>query len=58
MNRSLKIAMGSLAVSAAVLVIKYAAYLVTGSIALHSDALEGIINARRQPRVDLAPSRA
>lgn len=43
-DRALKIALGSLAVSVAVLAIKYAAYLITGSVALYSDALESIIN--------------
>jgi len=41
---SLKIALGSFAVSLVVLAVKYAAYLLTGSIALYSDALESIIN--------------
>ncbi len=44
MDRSLKIAFGSLFISTAVLTIKYAAYWVTGSVALLSDALESIIN--------------
>lgn len=44
MNLSLKIAVGSLAVSLVVLAIKYSAYLLTGSVALYSDALESIIN--------------
>ena len=44
MHLSLRIAAGSLAVSLAVLAIKYAAYLLTGSVALYSDALESIIN--------------
>ncbi|ENN88599.1 cation diffusion facilitator family transporter [Rhizobium freirei PRF 81] len=44
MERSFKIALGSFVVSLAVLAIKYAAYWVTGSIALLSDALESIIN--------------
>jgi cation diffusion facilitator family transporter len=41
---SLRIATGSLAVSVAVLAIKFGAYLLTGSVALYSDALESIIN--------------
>jgi len=41
---SLRIAAGSLAVSVAVLAIKFGAYLLTGSVALYSDALESIIN--------------
>ena len=44
MRLSLKIAASSLAVSLAVLAIKYGAYLLTGSVALYSDALESIIN--------------
>jgi cation diffusion facilitator family transporter len=44
MHLSLKIAASSLAVSLAVLAIKYGAYLLTGSVALYSDALESIIN--------------
>lgn len=44
MDRSLKLALGSLGVSFAVLAIKYLAYLLTGSVALYSDALESIIN--------------
>jgi cation diffusion facilitator family transporter len=44
MSRSLKVAWGSLAISIIVLAMKAAAYWVTGSIALYSDALETIIN--------------
>jgi cation diffusion facilitator family transporter len=44
MHASLRIAAGSLAVSVAVLAIKFGAYLLTGSVALYSDALESIIN--------------
>lgn len=44
MDRSLKIALGSFGVSIAVLAIKYAAYVITGSVALFSDALESVIN--------------
>jgi cation diffusion facilitator family transporter len=43
-HASLRIAAGSLAVSLAVLAIKFGAYLLTGSVALYSDALESIIN--------------
>lgn len=39
-----RIALGSLGVSLVVLAIKYVAYLLTGSVALYSDALESIIN--------------
>lgn len=39
-----QIALGSLAVSLVVLAVKYAAFLLTGSVALYSDALESIIN--------------
>lgn len=44
MSLSLKIASASFAVSIVVLLIKYAAYLLTGSVALYSDALESVIN--------------
>lgn len=44
MDKSLKIALVSLAVSTAVLSIKYVAYVLTGSVALFSDALESIVN--------------
>lgn len=44
MDRPLKIALGSFAISIAVLAIKSAAYWLTGSVALYSDALESIIN--------------
>ncbi len=44
MDLSLKVAAGSLGVSLAVLAIKYVSYLLTGSVALYSDALESIIN--------------
>jgi divalent metal cation (Fe/Co/Zn/Cd) transporter len=35
---------GSIAVAIAVMALKYAAFLVTGSVALYSDALESIVN--------------
>ncbi|HMN38695.1 MAG TPA: cation diffusion facilitator family transporter [Hyphomicrobium sp.] len=38
------IAAASIAVAAGVMAIKYAAYVVTGSVALYSDALESIVN--------------
>lgn len=44
MDKSLKIALGSLGVSLVVLAIKFTAYLIAGSLALYSDALESIIN--------------
>ena len=44
MSVSRKIAFGSLGVSLIVLVIKGAAYALTGSVALYSDALESVIN--------------
>jgi divalent metal cation (Fe/Co/Zn/Cd) transporter len=44
MDRSLKIALGSLGVSLVVLAVKFTAYLITGSLALYSDALKSIIN--------------
>jgi cation diffusion facilitator family transporter len=39
-----QIALGNLAVSVVVLGVKYAAYMLTGSVALYSDALESTIN--------------
>ncbi|GAA5511841.1 ferrous-iron efflux pump FieF [Deinococcus carri] len=44
MNRTTKIALGSVVVAAVVLGLKFLAYLLTGSVALYSDALESIIN--------------
>ena len=44
MDKSLKIALGSLGVSLVVPAVKFTAYLNTGSLALYSDALESIIN--------------
>ncbi|SFH67275.1 cation diffusion facilitator family transporter [Bradyrhizobium sp. Gha] len=44
MNRTLKLAAGSIAVGCIVLLLKYVAYLVTGSVALYSDALESTLN--------------
>jgi cation diffusion facilitator family transporter len=44
MTRTLKIGWGSLGVSVIVLAMKVAAWLLTGSVALYSDALETTIN--------------
>lgn len=44
MDRTTSIALGSVAVAAVVLALKFLAYLLTGSVALYSDALESIIN--------------
>ena len=44
MSLSLKVALGSLGISLAVLAVKYGASLITGSVALYSDALLRIIN--------------
>lgn len=44
MNRVRNIALGSIAVGLVVLALKYAAYLLTGSVALWSDAIESIVN--------------
>ena len=41
---ALRLAVGSIVVGVFVLAIKYLAYLLTGSIALYSDALESIVN--------------
>ena len=44
MNTTLKIAIGSIAVGLAVFGLKYLACVMTGSVALYSDALESIVN--------------
>jgi cation diffusion facilitator family transporter len=44
MDKIHKLAIGSIFVGTVVFVLKYAAYYITGSIALYSDALESIIN--------------
>jgi cation diffusion facilitator family transporter len=44
MSRSLMVAWGSLGISIVVLAMKAAAYWLTGSVALYSDALETVIN--------------
>ena len=44
MDKIQKLAIGSILVGTVVLALKYAAYHLTGSIALYSDALESIIN--------------
>ncbi|MCG7393772.1 cation diffusion facilitator family transporter [Microvirga sp. ACRRW] len=44
MSRLQKLAIGSIFIGALVFALKYAAYYLTGSIALYSDALESIIN--------------
>jgi cation diffusion facilitator family transporter len=44
MDKIQRLAIGSIFVGAIVFVLKYAAYYITGSIALYSDALESIIN--------------
>jgi cation diffusion facilitator family transporter len=44
MQTSVKLAFGSLVVGAVVLGLKYLAYVVTGSVALYSDALESLVN--------------
>jgi cation diffusion facilitator family transporter len=54
MDRALKIALGSFAISLVVLAIKYAAFLITGSVALYSDALESIINVATAVAVIIA----
>jgi len=64
MSRVQKLAIGSIFVGALVLALKYAAYHLTGSIALYSDALESIINvvtaiaALMAIRVSAAPADA
>jgi cation diffusion facilitator family transporter len=64
MDKIHKLAIGSIFVGTVVFVLKYAAYYVTGSIALYSDALESIINvvtaiaAFMAVRVSAAPADA
>lgn len=64
MNRIQKLATGSIVIGAVVFALKYAAYYLTGSIALYSDALESIINvvtavaAFMAVRVSAAPADA
>ena len=64
MDKIQKLAIGSIFVGTVVLVLKYAAYSLTGSIALYSDALESIINvvtavaAFMAVRVSAAPADA
>ncbi len=43
-SRLSRLAMASIAVAFAVMGLKYAAYLLTGSVALYSDALESVVN--------------
>lgn len=43
-SRASRLAAGSILVAVVVLALKYVAYLMTGSVALYSDALESIIN--------------
>ncbi|MBB4041259.1 cation diffusion facilitator family transporter [Microvirga flocculans] len=64
MDKIHKLAIGSIFVGTIVFVLKYAAYYITGSIALYSDALESIINvvtavaAFMAVRVSAAPADA
>jgi len=44
MNRTFRVALGSVVVGLLVLGLKYAAYWMTGSVALFADALESIVN--------------
>src|SRR4029078_5857343 len=44
MNQVLRLAIGGIVVAVLVLVLKYAAYYFTGSVALFSDAAESIVN--------------
>jgi cation diffusion facilitator family transporter len=44
MNQVVRLAIGGIVVGVLVLVLKYAAYYVTGSVALFSDAAESIVN--------------
>jgi cation diffusion facilitator family transporter len=44
MDRIQRLALGSIVVGIAVLALKYAAYVLTGSVALWSDAIESVVN--------------
>jgi cation diffusion facilitator family transporter len=44
MKQVIRLAFGGIVVGVVVLALKYAAYLVTGSVALFSDAAESIVN--------------
>jgi cation diffusion facilitator family transporter len=44
MDRTLKLALGSIAVGILVLGLKYLAFVITGSVALYSDAVESVVN--------------
>lgn len=44
MNRTRRLALGSILIGLLVLALKFVAYLLTGSVALYSDALKSIIN--------------
>ena len=44
MDRIQRLALGSIVVGIAVLALKYVAYVLTGSIALWSDAVESVVN--------------
>ncbi|MGI8724968.1 MAG: cation diffusion facilitator family transporter [Methyloceanibacter sp.] len=44
MRKVIRLALGGIFIGVCVLALKYAAYLLTGSIALYSDALESIVN--------------
>ena len=44
MNRTFRLALGSVIIGLLVLGLKYVAYRITGSVALFADALESIVN--------------
>jgi cation diffusion facilitator family transporter len=57
-DRASKTGLGSIVVGVLVLALKYAAYLLTGSVALYSDALESIINVAATGWLILDPALA
>ena len=54
MDKTVRLAAGSIVVGLIVLALKYAAYLLTGSVALYSDALESIVNVATAVTIFLA----
>ena len=54
MDKTVRLAAGSIVVGLTVLALKYAAYLLTGSVALYSDALESIVNVATAVTIFLA----
>ena len=54
MDKTVRLAAGSIVVGLIVLALKYVAYLLTGSVALYSEALESIVNVATAVTIFLA----